>query len=77
MDITLRLHDRRHEAENVTTFRFVPEPPVSSGGPVSPLYPPAPRAGQSRHLPVLHDVLGPVRAVHHADDPVEQPGQHL
>jgi ferredoxin-NADP reductase len=29
MDITLRLHDRRHEADDVTTFRFVPEPPVS------------------------------------------------
>jgi glycine betaine catabolism B len=29
MDITLRLRDRGHEAENVTSFRFVPEVPVS------------------------------------------------
>jgi glycine betaine catabolism B len=29
MDITLYLRDRQHEAENVTTFRFVPELPVS------------------------------------------------
>jgi ferredoxin-NADP reductase len=29
MDITLRLRDRRYEAENVTSFRFVPEVPVS------------------------------------------------
>jgi ferredoxin-NADP reductase len=29
MDLTLRLLDQRHEAENVTSFRFEPEPPVS------------------------------------------------
>ena len=29
MDLTLRLIDQRHEAENVTSFRFEPEAPVS------------------------------------------------
>ncbi len=29
MDITLRLRDRHHEAENITSFRFEPERPVS------------------------------------------------
>jgi ferredoxin-NADP reductase len=29
MDLTLRLLDQHHEAENVTSFRFEPEPPLS------------------------------------------------